>query len=91
MTTKITPEQALASLDDLDDYAKMGVSVIPTGAVETVLKFILEHSTADNFKDEDSVRNLQYLLMEYVDAPYIIENNLTKSCGYDMSEFGKDE
>lgn len=88
---KTTPEQALVALDNLDDYARMGCSVVPSGAVETLLRFILEHSTPDNFKDEDSVRNLQYLLMEYVDAPYIIENNLTKACGYDLSEWGNDE
>jgi len=62
----VTPEMALKALDDLDDYARMDTGVVPAGPVGTLLRFIIQHSTGANFKDEESVRSMRFLGSNYL-------------------------
>jgi len=65
---KVTPEQALNALDNLDDYSKMNASVRPHGAIAVLTRFILQNCVESNLKDENSIRILNYFALEYLDV-----------------------
>jgi len=52
----ITTEQAKEALEDMDDYARMDVGVIPTGPYEVLKEFISQ------YHDLMKVKTLPYIL-----------------------------
>ena len=46
----ISVQQALEALEDLDDFARMDVGVIPTGAYETLKEFISQYHDLQKVK-----------------------------------------
>ena len=62
----VTVADAIRALDDLDDFARMTVSVEPEGAIRTILNFIKQRSTPDELTDPATLGRISFFEGYYV-------------------------
>ena len=63
-STKVSAADAIDALNNLDDYARMA-NVTPNGAVQILLKFILQNSKPSDLTDCDTAQHLAFFKSEY--------------------------
>jgi len=62
---KITAADAIEALDNLDDYARMGVGVEPKGDVTVLLQFILQNCDKSELRDVETIQHLNFFASTY--------------------------
>lgn len=63
-STNISAADAIDALNSLDDYARMA-DIAPKGPVQTILKFILQHSKPSELTECETVQHLAFFKGEY--------------------------
>ncbi len=63
-STKVSAADAIDALNNLDDYARMA-DIAPKGAVQTLLKFILQNSEPSGLTECETVQHLAFFKGEY--------------------------
>lgn len=63
---KVTPEDALVALNDMDDYSRMGCGTIPSGAARVLFLFIMQNTKVTDPNDEETQRIINFFTKEYL-------------------------
>lgn len=63
-STEVSAADAIDALNNLDDYARMA-NIAPKGAVQTLLKFILQNSEPSELTECETVHHLAFFKDEY--------------------------
>lgn len=63
-STEVSAADAIDALNNLDDYARMA-NIAPKGAVQTLLKFILQISKPSELTECETVHHLAFFKDEY--------------------------
>lgn len=61
---KVSAADAIEALNSLDDYARM-TDIVPKGAVQILLKFILQNSKPSDLTDCETAQHLAFFKGEY--------------------------
>lgn len=63
-STKVSAADAIDALNNLDHYARVA-NIVPKGAAQTLLKFILQNSKPSDLTECETVQHIAFFKGEY--------------------------